>query len=167
MPGFSTIFERLKLSGPRNHRFAEEIDMQRDKVIDLSDPQYNNVATSVDCYVSGRYTDAKGNTIEIKQRYTVYVSYHRLSLTQAIAALRKQIVDDYQQKYPGFSLDEVFIPQMIAPIGQQGMMADEGFYFGSKLFRELSRKQNLNIHIGTAADLYKRNVDTLRKRYQA
>lgn len=165
MVSFDSFIERLKISGGKRHRFAEAVDIDKSKVVDMSEPLKNNISTSVDAYVSGHYTDRNGNVLEVKQRYTIFVSYSKDSLFQAIPAIKKRMLDDFQQKYPGMNIDDTFVPNLIAPLGQQGMIEDEAFYFGSKLFKELTRVQSRGLALGSAADMYKRNIDTIKKRY--
>jgi hypothetical protein len=162
---FRTILERAKISGGKRHKFAEAIDIDKSKVIDYSDPNYNNISTSIDCYVSGHYLDRKGNMLEIKQRYTVYVQYNKATITPALQQVRKNILESFKNQYPGMMIDEVFIPELISPLGKEGIMEEESFYYGSKLFKELSKSQLLDLRLKSAADMYKKNLGTIRDRY--
>jgi len=165
MVSFQSFIERLKISGGKHHRFAEAISIDQSKVIDKSDPNKNNVSSSIDCYVSGHYTDKNGNVLEVKQRYTIYISYHKDSVNDVMTAVRTRILDDFQKKYPGMTVDDTFIPEPIRPLGRDGFKEDEGFYYGSKLFKSLTKSQKLDIDLKTAADMYKRNIGTIRDRY--
>ena len=165
MSTFATFMERLKISGGKRHRFAEAVDVDKGSILDYSDSLKSNISTSIDCYVSGHYVDRKGNTLEVKQRYTVYVQYNKDTIVQAINGVRKKILDDFQQKYQGMKIDEVFIPELVKPLGEEKIMEDVGFYYGTKLFKELSKSQRLDVKLGSAADMYKRNVGTIKKRY--
>lgn len=157
--------ERLKISGGKRHRFAEAVEIDKSSVLDYSDPLKNNVSTSIDCYVSGHYMDRKGNVLEVKQRYTVYVQYTKDTIVQAINGVRKRILDDFQSKYHGMKIDEVFIPELIKPLGADQISEDEGFYYGSKLFKEMTKSQKLDVDLRSAADMYKRNLGTIKRRY--
>lgn len=165
MVNFQSFIERLKVSGGKRHRFAEAIDIDQSKVLDFSDPNTNNISTSIDCYVSGHYVDRNGNVLEVKQRYTVYISYHKESLTQAIAALRQRILDDFQNKYPGMKIDDTFIPELVRPLGEEGITEDIGFYYGSQMFKALTKSQKLDTALKSAADMYRRNLGTIKDRY--
>jgi hypothetical protein len=165
MVDFRSLLERMKISGGRKHRFAEAVQIDRSKVLDFSDSKENNISTSVDCYVSGHYVDGKGNVLEVKQRYTVFLAYSGSSLQLAMGSLKQRILDDFQNKYPGMNIDEVFIPKMIAPIGDEGVTEDLTFYFGSQMFRTLTKAQQRSDKLGSASDMYKRNVDTIKRRF--
>jgi hypothetical protein len=103
--------------------------------------------------------------LEVKQRYTIYVRYGQDTFNQAIAAIRQQILNDFQKKYPGLTLDEVFVPNLIIPKGDEGITEDELFYYGSKEFKRMSMIQQRDYQLRSAGDMYKRNVGTIKKRY--
>lgn len=165
MVDLASIFERAKISGGKRHRFAEAIEIDKAHVLDYSSTVKNNVSTSVDCYVSGHYVDRQGNMLEVKQRYTIYVRYGQDTFNQALASIRQQILNDFQKKYPGLTLDEVFVPNLIIPKGDEGLTEDELFYYGSKEFKKMSSLQQRDFQLKSAGDMYKRNVGTIKKRY--
>ena len=165
MVDFPSIIERLKISGGKRHRFGEAIDIDQSQVIDYSSTTRNNISTSVDCYVSGHYTDKMGNVLEVKQRYTIYISYNSETIHQALAELRKRMLDDFTRKYSGLTVDDVFVPELMIPQGREGLIEEEQFYYGSKLFKQMSMVQQRNFKLDSAADMYRRNLGTIRKRY--
>jgi hypothetical protein len=153
------------MTGSGKHRSGESIEVDKSKVLDHSTEGENNISTSVDCYVSGHYTDSEGRQLTVKQRYTVYVKYSKSTLTTAMSDVRNQIIRDFQAKYPGLMVDDTFVPAMIAPLGREGILADEGFYYGSKMFRELTKKERLKYNLGTATEMYRKNYKTIEQKY--
>jgi len=166
MVSFESFIERLRITGGRRDRLGESIEIDKSKVLDHSSEGENNISTSVDCYVSGHYTDSEGKRLIVKQRYTVYVKYGKSTLAAAMSDVRNQIIRDFQMKYPGLIVDDTFVPAMIAPLGREGISADEGFYYGSKMFREMTKSERLRYNLGTATEMYKKNIKTIEQRYR-
>ena len=75
------------------------------------------IETTVDCYVAGQYTDDRGRTFEVKQRYSINVRYSRSTLAEVMEELKRQIRDRFERKYSNYdcTVSEVFSPDLIAP----------------------------------------------------
>jgi hypothetical protein len=153
-------------SGPRYHRYAD-LGTDNNVVVDYSGGRKNSIYTSVDCYVSGTYTGNNGEVREVKRRYSVYVSYNKDTQMVAMADVRKRIIDDFSNNYPDFRISDIFIPEQkfITPLGQGGLVEDMEYYYGSQLFKNMSRLDVARYKINTEKDIYTRNVANIKKRY--
>jgi hypothetical protein len=160
------IAEQNGFTGSRYHRHAD-FTMGQQYTIDES--SYGpTVNTSVDCYVTGIYIGAKGNSISVKRRYTVYVSYTRSTQMTALNKIRSQIMTDFEQNFPQFKISDVFIPENMLPIPQQQITSDESadqFYGGSNLYRRISSVDVGQFQVGTEKEIYKSRVAQIKKKY--
>lgn len=152
--------------GSTYHKYAD-IPTAKQITIDESSSGANNINTSVDCYVSGVYAGRTGKSLEIKQRYTVFVSYSSKTQKMAMQRVREQLIRDFELNFPQLRISDVFIPEdkFIIPLGASGLSEPEEFYFGSDLFKRMSRLDVGRFKIGTEKDIYKSRTDQIRKRY--
>lgn len=152
--------------GSSYHKVAD-IMVPRQVTIDESTPYLNNVNTSVDCYVSGIYSGRGGKSLEVKQRYTVFVSYSRKTQRIAMQKVREQLIRDFELNFPQFRISDVFLPEekFIIPLGDEGLAAPEEFYFGSELFKRMSRLDVGRFKLGTEGAIYRSRLDQVRRRY--
>jgi hypothetical protein len=157
--------------GPMAHRTAEPGVNTSLPVIDNTDQSAPNVRTSVDCYVSGQYLGRRGNTIEVVQRYTVFVSYSRNTQKATMDQLRDRITNDFSSRYgsqfnvSGMQIPGLPIPDIHTPGVNPGEVAPVEFYWGSKTYREMTRTTRLRYDIGTQGKIRDLNVGSLKKRY--
>lgn len=166
MTSISEISRTATFSGNRFHKYAD-LGLNNNFSIDHSGGTKNSVYTSVDCYISGTYMGSDGKTMEIKQRYTVYVSYNRETQRTAMDDVRKRIMIDFSSNFPQFRISDVFIPdaKFIAPLGDGGRIEDAYFYYGSNLFKGLSRLDVARYKLQTEKNIYKTNVRNIKKQY--
>jgi len=152
--------------GSASDRFAE-IRTAREFTIDKTTPGANNVYTRVDCYVAGIYIDSRGKKLEVKQRYTVFVAYSRLTQRIAMQEVRNAIISDFERNFPQFRIADVFIPEekFILPLGREGLVEPAEFYYGSQLFKRLSRIDVARYKLATERAIYKSRVSGIKKRY--
>ena len=162
----SELAQVHKLTGSRFHKFSD-LGINTQHQIDLSGGKKNSVVTSVDCYVSGTYTGNDGKSVEIKQRYTVYVSYNRDTQQQAMLNTKQRIMDDFNGNFPQFRISDVFIPdaKFIKPLGSDGLVEDASFYQGSDMFKAMSRIDVAQYKMQVEKDIYTRNIKNIKKRY--
>ena len=153
--------------GNKQHRWAE-LPQNTQYTVDHSGAgRKNNVYTSIDCYVSGTYINKTGGVMEVKQRYTIYVSYNRDTMQQAMTEVRSRVVNDFSGNFPEFRISDVFIPdqKFIQPMGDHGLVEDVQFYQGSEMFKNMSRIDVAQYKIQMEGDIYKANVKNIKKRY--
>lgn len=118
------------------------------------------VSSSVDCYVAGTYVGRKGKTLEVFQRYRIFVRYDASTQKSTMADLRSRIMGDFSQKYGQFNITTVFIPDVpVAP----DVLGDQGFYGGEGVWR--SRIQRASFEIGTEREKARLNVSSIKRRY--
>jgi hypothetical protein len=166
MPTIGDIARSKGFSGSKYHKYAD-MGINQQYAVDHSEGKKNSIYTSVDCYVSGTYTTNDGKTSEVKQRYTVYVSYNRETQKLAMNETRQRIIDDFSNNYPEFRVSDIFIPEasFITPLGNDGLVEDTQFYYGSELFKAMSRVDVAQYKIQTERDIYRNNVRNIKKRY--
>jgi hypothetical protein len=162
----SEIADIHKFTGSRYHKFAD-LGVDQKQQVDLSGGAKNSVYTSIDCYVSGTYTGNDGKSMEIKQRYTVYVAYNRDTQMQAMNRVKQQIMDHFNQNFPQFRIADVFIPEakFIKPLGSDSLVEDASFYKGSEMFKAMSRIDVAHYRMQVEKDIYTRNIKGIKKRY--
>ena len=161
--------------GTQNHKIAEPGINRQLPVIDQSDPTLPNVRTSVDVYVSGQYLGPKGKTVEVVQRYTIFVSYSKRTQQQAMQQVREQALSDFQSKYGSyFNVSNVRVSDGPSPMDQaamQGAMpqgagpAPAQFYWGSGIFRDMTRSEKERYDIGTQKSIARENIGSIKKRF--
>lgn len=169
-----------RLKGSQYHRVA---DLPSDKgaapVINNADPGAPSISTSVDCYVSGQYLGSKGQTIDVVQRYTVYVSYSARTQAQTMSEVRDRITADFQSKYgKTFNVGNVYIPSLKAPrmnpsgdlMWQQdhvgpGQIAPGMFYEGARTFKQETRTERKRFEIDTIKSIARTNIGSVKRRY--
>lgn len=166
MPTIADIAKSKGFTGSKYHKYAD-MGVNQQYSIDHSGGKKNSVYTSVDCYVSGSYTGHDGKSTEVKQRYTVYVSYNRDTQQVAMNEVKQRIIDDFSNNYPEFRVSDIFIPEakFITPLGNEGLVEDMQFYYGSDLFKAMSRIDIAEYKIQTERDIYRNNVKNIKKRY--
>ena len=171
----TTIGELAKTVGFRGtmqHRLAEPSYVRTLPIIDNSSPVASNVRTSVDCYVSGQYVSRTGNVIEVTQRYTIFVSYHKGTQVPTLNQVRDRIMADFEAKYGStFNVTNVFVPLLPVPKSEvlpgvgKGTIGDMYLYGGSNLFRAMTSYEKARHEIGTQKQMAKTNIGNIRQRY--
>lgn len=169
-----------QLRGSTQHKFADPPTERQLRVIDLGDPGAPKINTGVDAYVAGQYLGRNGKTIEVTQRYTVYVSYSARTQQQALQQARDEVVKHFQQKYGStFNVTNVYLqdtPRVRAAGIQGDFMGIDGevapgqvapaqFYFGSEFFKSMTRTERMRLDIGTQSSIRRANVKSIRRRY--
>jgi len=152
--------------GSKFHKYAEIVGSKR-FTIDQSSAAGNNIDTSVDCYISGTYIGRTGSTIEVRQRYTIYVSYNRETQKMAMAKVRSAIIMDFERNFPNFHITDIFLPEdrFIIPVGKGGLSEPYEFYYGSDLFKRMSRMDVGRFRVGTEKDIFKSRISQIKKRF--
>jgi hypothetical protein len=164
MVSITEIAKDYGFSGSAMSKFAE-LRSGTDMIIDESSPYENNMNTRIDCYVAGSYIGRDGHSIEIKQRYTIYVAYSAKTQQMAMTKVRAQIMADFERNFPQFHVTDVFIPEdkFVIPIAT-GPQTEE-FYYGSELFKQMSRIDVKRYKLASEKAIYRSRVSTLKKRY--
>jgi hypothetical protein len=152
--------------GQKFHKFSD-LGVNSKYSIDHSGGKKNSIYTSIDCYVSGSYISNTGQSLEIKQRYTVYVAYNRETQKVAMNEVRQKIIDDFSMNFPQFRVSDVFIPEtkFITPLGDDGVVENAEFYHGSNLYKAMSRIDVAQYKVEMEKNIYKSNVKSIKKRY--
>jgi hypothetical protein len=80
---------------------------------------------------------------------------------------REKIISDFAQNYPEFRVSDVFLPEneFIIPVGNSGIVGDVAFYYGSDLFKSMSRIDIAKYKMQTEKDIYSANIKSIKKRY--
>jgi len=141
-------------------------------MVDNSNRFSNTVRTSIDCYVSGTYVTRKGGQFTVRQRYTIFVAYNKDTQAATMSQVRARIMGDFQAKYGKmFNVTNVFVPGLPVPkddrvIGlKPGAEIPQELYFGSALFKQMSKFERVRYEIGTERSKASGNIDAIRKRY--
>jgi hypothetical protein len=159
-------------SGPYT-RTSEPGHIRTLPVIDNSLPSSSNVRTSVDCYVTGSYVQRNGQSLEVTQRYSVFVSYAKQTQYQTMKELNERVASDFQARYGGtFNVTTIFVPDIPTPMQEivpgvaPGDEAPVEFYLGSRLFKgNLGSYQKMRLDVGKEATKERLNVQSIRKRF--
>ena len=152
--------------GSKYHKHAE-LSTGRQFTVDQS--SYGpTVTTSIDCYITGIYMGARGNSVSIKQRYTVYISYSRKTQMAALASTRTQIMQDFEANFPQFKISDIFIPENQlpppTPLSATGDDIDQ-YYQGSDLFKRLWRQDIGRFRVDTEREIFDSRVQKIKKQY--
>lgn len=148
--------------GDASHKVAEPSQITSLPVIDKTDPVRKNVRTSIDCYVSGTYIGKQGKQFEIKQRYTIFVSYSKGTQYDAMQEARNAIVADFSRKYgQTFNVRDVFVPTLNAPIDDAAPME---MYGGSRTFKGRFPAR-AKYEVETEKKIASTNIASIRRRY--
>lgn len=160
-----------QLKGEKSHRVAEP-DVVSDLSLDFSSKTASNVQTNVDCYVSGTYITSSGDSVEIIQRYSVFITYNRDTLDQALSAVRQNIMDDFNKKYgDDFEIGVVNVEPPKKPISDdiegisKGKVEDLEMYSGSDMFREITNYEEYIIQRRAEREKYEFNRDRIKREY--
>lgn len=158
--------------GSPTHRIAEPSTVRTLPVIDNSNPYASNVRTSIDCYVSGQYVQRNGRILEVTQRYTIFIAYDRESQPATMQQVRDRVLSDFQDKYGGqFNVSSVFVPDMpvpratLVPGVPSGAQAPMEFYWGSQMFRDMTKYEKLRFDVGTEREKASTNIASIKRRY--
>jgi hypothetical protein len=83
----------------------------------------------------------------------------------AMSKVRAQIIEDFERNFPQFHVTDVFIPEdkFMMPIAAGPQI--EEFYYGSQLFKQLSRMDVKRYKLATEKAIYKSRVGNIRRRY--
>lgn len=141
-------------------------------VIDNTDPVAANVRTSIDCYVSGQYVGKGGKSFEVKQRYTIFVSYGQRTQMQTMSQVRNAIANDFSQKYGmQFTISSVYVPSLItpkpdAPGVKKGEEQPIEFYLGSGSFRRMTRYEKYHADVDAERVRHNVTLKDVRSRYK-
>jgi hypothetical protein len=146
---------------------AEPSAIKNLPVIDNTVPAQKNVNTSVDCYVSGQYVQTNGKTIEVTQRYTVFVAYSAETQAQTMTELKARITSDFESRYGGaFSIIDVDIPSLPRPVPDEPKLGADPLemYRGSSLFKDIAKFEKLRVQFDNET---KQTIRQLKDRYKA
>lgn len=166
------LAKQVGFKGTPHHRLAEPSSVRTLPVLDNSSPVASNIRTSVDCYVSGQYVQRNGNVIEVTQRYTIFVAYHKQTQFATMQQVRDRIIMDFEAKYgKTFNVTNVFVPTLPVPKDKtfrgvrKGATGDLFMYEGSELFREMTKYERARYEIGTQREMASTNISNIRQRY--
>jgi len=158
----SEIARSVGWRGDRSHKQAEPSQITTLPVVDKTDPVRKNIRTSIDCYVSGTYIGKKGQQFEIKQRYTIFVSYSKGTQYEAMQEVRNVVASDFSRKYgQTFNVRDIFIPNLTTPMDEAAPME---MYGGSRTFKgRFPERAKFSIENERIAA--KTNIANIRRRY--
>lgn len=166
------LAKQVGFKGSMQHRMAEPSSVRTLPVIDNSSPVASNIRTSVDCYVSGQYVQRNGHVIEVMQRYSIFVAYHKETQLATMNQVRDRIIMDFEEKYgTTFNVSNVHVPQLPVPKSEsirgigKGSVGDLSFYEGSDLFRQMTSYEKMRHEIGTQREMARTNIGSIRQRY--
>jgi hypothetical protein len=162
MVSINEIAKEQGFSGSAYHKYAD-LRSDKDITIDESESVGHNINTRVDCYVAGSYISRGGKSLEVKQRYTIYVSYGARTQQRAMARLRSEMIMDFERNFPQFHVTDIFIPEdkFVIPPG----METSEFYYGSELFKRFSRLDVKRYKLETEREIYGSRMKSIKKRY--
>ena len=171
MVSIKELARTVGFRGPRSRRTAEPSSIKSLSPIDNSIPQQATIRTSVDCYVTGQYVQSRGNTVEVTQRYTVWVAYSKSTQLQTMNQVRDRIMQDFQQRFgTTFNINNVFVQNLPVPTSENIPLKPEPqpleLYRGSRLFREMTRVERARYEVGTQRTQARLNIESIRKRYK-
>lgn len=166
MTTISELAEQHGFKGTAYHRYSE-IGTGKQFTIDETVSGENSITTRIDCYISGSYIGNDGKSLEIKQRYTIYIAYSASTQRMAMERVRSIIMQDFESNFPQFSVQDVFIPEekFITPLGKEGRVESEEFYYGTDLFKRLARRDIAQYKLRTERDIYRSRTTQIRKKY--
>jgi hypothetical protein len=162
------LADQTGFKGPISHRRAEPGEVRGLPVIDNSDSFSTPVRTSVDCYVSGTYVQPNGRTMEVQQRYTVFVAYNKDSQFATMNMVRDRIVRDFEDKYgKSFNVSNVFVPDLPVPVDAppKPEAGDAEMYGGSRLFREMTKYEKARYEVAGERLKADVNIRSIKARY--
>jgi hypothetical protein len=169
-----------QLQGSGNAKHADPPTERQLKVIDMAEPGAPRVSTGIDAYVAGQYLGRNGKSIDVTQRYTVYVSYSARTQAQAMQQAREEVINHFQQKYgatfnvtniniqdgpraraAGIMGDFMGIDGEVAP----GQVAPSQFYLGGEFWKSQTRYEKIRWDVGSQSSIRRANVKSIRRRY--
>lgn len=154
------------LRGTQQHRIAEPRDISTLAPVDNSTHGRHHVTTSIDCYVAGQYIQKGGKTIDVHQRYTIFVRYSASTQEETLRQVRDLITKDFQVRYGGtFNITNVFVPLLPVPTQEIPKSAPLEYYEGSRIFRSMTRTERARYEIGTQKVQSRLNIESIKKRY--
>lgn len=157
------------LRGSPQHKVAEPEDVKTVPVVDNTSPVGRNIRTSIDCYVSGQYVQSGGKTIEVKQRYTIFVGYNKETLTATMAQIRDRVANDFSDRYGGtFNITTIYVPDLAVPADAPRGAEPEQMYQGSGLWRRevIPPYEKARLEIATERLKADINIKNIRERYR-
>lgn len=164
----ATIQELARTVGFRGgagHKIAEPSQIATLPVIDNAIPTKQAVRTSVDCYVSGQYTQKDGKVMEVTQRYSIFVSYSNSTQVQTMTQVRDRVLQDFESKYgKTFNVSNVFVPTLPNVRDEAQPME---MYGGTQLYRKesLPKYEKYRYDIGTEKAKTRINIRSIKSRY--
>lgn len=163
------LAQRVGFKGRPQHRIAEPSEITSIRPINNAIPTQPTIRTSLDCYVSGQYTQRGGKILEVTQRYTIFVAYSLNSQTETMREVRNRIMRDFQERYGhSFNITTIFVPALLEPEPISQKAADPAeMYGGSELFREMTRYERARYDIETEREKSRLNIQSIRDRYGA
>ena len=170
MVSIRDLAQTVGFRGPSNRRTAEPSSIKSLTPIDNEVPGEATIRTSVDCYVSGQYVHKRGKTVEVTQRYTIWVTYSSSTQLQTMNQARDRIMMDFQQRYGGtFNISNVFVAQIPVPMNIKELPKPDAepmeMYGGSAMFRSMTRAERARYEIGTQRTQSRLNIQSIKKRY--
>lgn len=155
------IARQVGFRGAKGFQVAEPSAVTSLPVIDYTQPGVPNVRTSVDTYVHGQYVGKNGQIHEVRQRYTIFVSYGAGTQNEAMTQTRSVIASDFSNRYGRtFNITSVFVP-VFRPA--PGVADDVLMYGGSRLFKE--RFDRAKWELDTERVKFGKNTANIKRRY--
>jgi hypothetical protein len=157
----SDLARNVGFKGNSGFRVAEPHNVTTLPVIDNTVPGSPNIRTSVDTYVHGQYIGKNGQIHEVRQRYTIFVSYGGATQNQTMEQTRSVIASDFSNRYGRtFNITSVFVPMLrSAPDAAEDMQ----FYGGSRTFK--GRFDRVKWELDTERAKFSTNTTNIKRRY--
>lgn len=164
MPTIKEIAATTGFRGTSSRRTAEPVVDTKLSSVDVSSPaDKNTISTSIDCYVAGEYIGRKGNSLEVRQRYQIFVKYGSSSQIQAMEQVRTRIMDDFSNRFGQFNITSVYV-EPLSPVQAMPDPADDmQLYDGRDVWRTAIARASFEI--GTEEEKAKRNITNIKRRY--
>ena len=164
MPTKKELAVTTGFRGSASRRTAEPQITSGLNTIDVSSPaDRKTVSTSLDCYVAGEYIGRGGKSLEVRQRYQIFVKYGDSSQMQAMERVRNSIMDDFASRFGQFNITSVYVepvePVRVAPAPADSMQ----LYDGRDVWRTAIARASFEI--GTEEEKARYNISNIKRRY--
>ncbi len=164
MPTIKEIAVTTGFRGSSSRRTAEPQINSRLDSIDVSSPlDKNTISTSIDCYVAGEYIGRGGKSLEVRQRYQMFVRYGSTTQVQAMEQVRGRIMDDFASRFGQFNITSVYVDPLEAVRAMPDPAQPEQLYDGRDVWRTAIARASFEI--GTEEAKAERNIANIKRRY--
>ncbi len=160
----SNRYEQFTWIKNPKQQVGDSIVIQRLPEQDFSEEGERSIETTVDCYVTGSYVDQqKGKVFQIRQRYSIDITYSNSSLVRSTNFVRQEIIRRFEQDNDNFSINEVIIPDLrkIVPEAPDPIL----FTGGSRIWKRITRVEEGKLALRREKDIYKSRARRLIERY--